>query len=249
MKLIDFFLGNVSGCVKVCSWCAVLISWGFHFISILLVVACTWLITPPAFYLFWENIYTVCVISQRWNPKQQVRLFTLQRPKYWTWFLWIFFCRLQEWQADEQLVNGEEWQEEKMPLHKAPDLGVGEGVSVQYVSDPRAPPRDQQERQPDRQAGQDLVSEPQDETEENEQGKPHPWTDLKSHLFVSSHVSVVSCLLFYSPLTYSVWCFSGIGRFILNFNETVTIYLPILVLFVWRHVLCFVLSQGNTFWS
>lgn len=61
-----------------------------------------------------------------------------------------------------------------MSLHKASDLGVGERVSVQYVSDPRAPPRDQQERQPDRQAGQDLVPEPQDETEENEQGKPHP---------------------------------------------------------------------------
>ena len=78
-----------------------------------------------------------------------------------------------------------------MPLHEAPDLGVGEGVSVQHVSDPRAPPRDQPERQPDRPAGQDLVSEPQDEAEENEQGKPHPRTDLKSHLFVSPHVFVV----------------------------------------------------------
>lgn len=82
--------------------------------------------------------------------------------------------RLQERPANKQLVNCKKWQKEEMPLHKAPDLGVGEGVSVQYVSDPRAPPRDQQERQPDRQAGQDLVSEPQDETEENEQGKPHP---------------------------------------------------------------------------
>ena len=84
-----------------------------------------------------------------------------------------------------------------MSLHEAPDLGVGEGVSVQYVPDPGAPPRDQQERQPDRQAGQDLVSKPQDETEENEQRKPHPRTDLKPHLLMSSHVLVVCCLDYY----------------------------------------------------
>lgn len=75
--------------------------------------------------------------------------------------------RLQDWRANKQLVNCKKWKKEKMPLHKAPNLGVGEGVSIQYVSDPRAPPRDQQVRQPDRQAGQDLVSEPQDETEED----------------------------------------------------------------------------------
>ena len=67
--------------------------------------------------------------------------------------------RVQERHADQQLVNSEEWEKEEMPLHKAPDLGVGEGVSVQYVSDPRAPPRDQPGRQPDRQAGQDLENE------------------------------------------------------------------------------------------
>lgn len=82
--------------------------------------------------------------------------------------------RLEERPASKQLVNRKKWQKEKVPLHKAPDPGVGEGIPLQYVSDPRAPPRDQQERQPYRQAGQDLVSEPQDETEENEPGKPHP---------------------------------------------------------------------------
>lgn len=90
-----------------------------------------------------------------------------------------------------------------MPLHKAPDLGVGEGVFVQHVSDPRAPPGDQQERQPDRQAGQDLVSEPQDEAEENEPGEPHPRTDLKPHLLVSAHVAAPVSLTEFDALVAS----------------------------------------------
>lgn len=108
-----------------------------------------------------------------------------------------------------------------MSLHEAPDLGVGEGVPVQHVSDPRAPPGDQQERQPDRQAGQDLVSEPQDETEENEQGKPHPRTHLKSHLFVSAHVGAVS-RSFSSPLSLNLMRQHRTFNF--NFNETVTLF-------------------------
>ena len=162
--------------------------------------------------------------------------------------------RLQERYADQQLVNSEEWQEEEMPLHKVPDLGVGEGVSVQYVSDPRAPPRDQPVRQPDRQAGQDLVSEPQDEAEEDEQGKPHPGTDLKSHLFVSSHaLSGFSCLfLFYVSLRVQFDAFWWHWTFILNFSETVTIYILVLcvassILFVSFIIFCIVSHQGKTF--
>lgn len=59
-----------------------------------------------------------------------------------------------------QLVDSQERPEEALSLHQAPDLRAGEGVPVQHVPEPRAPARDKQERQPERQTSQDLVPEP-----------------------------------------------------------------------------------------
>uniref|UniRef100_A0A452RGG2 Uncharacterized protein n=1 Tax=Ursus americanus TaxID=9643 RepID=A0A452RGG2_URSAM len=73
-----------------------------------------------------------------------------------------------------QLAHCKERQEEALPLHQAPDAGAGEGVSVQHVPYSRAAPRDQPQRPPHGQTSQNLVSESQDETEENEPRKPDP---------------------------------------------------------------------------
>lgn len=56
-----------------------------------------------------------------------------------------------------------------MPLHKVPDSRTGKGVFVQYVPYQRPPIRGRKGPKSDREAGQNLVSEPADEDEENEQ--------------------------------------------------------------------------------
>lgn len=58
-----------------------------------------------------------------------------------------------------------------MPLHKVPNSGTGKGVFVQYVPNQRPEIRSGPGPESDREAGQDLVSEPADEDEENEQRK------------------------------------------------------------------------------
>lgn len=62
-------------------------------------------------------------------------------------------------------------QEEALPLHKVPDSGTGKGVFVQYVPNKGPPVRGGQGPESDRETGQDLVSEPAHEDEENEQRK------------------------------------------------------------------------------
>lgn len=61
-----------------------------------------------------------------------------------------------------------------MSLHKASDTWAGEGVLVQHVLDSRAPSGDQQEYQPHRQTGQDLVPKQKDEAQETQQRKSRP---------------------------------------------------------------------------
>uniref|UniRef100_A0A8D2CVA6 Homeobox A10 n=1 Tax=Sciurus vulgaris TaxID=55149 RepID=A0A8D2CVA6_SCIVU len=73
-----------------------------------------------------------------------------------------------------QLAHCKERPEEALPVHQAPDAGAGEGVSLQHVPYSRAAPRDQPQRPPHGQTSENLVSEPQDETEENEPRKSDP---------------------------------------------------------------------------
>lgn len=73
-----------------------------------------------------------------------------------------------------QLAHSKERPEETLPLHEAPDAGAGEGVPIQHVPYSRAAPRDQPQRPPHGQTSENLVSESQDETEENEPRKPNP---------------------------------------------------------------------------
>lgn len=56
-----------------------------------------------------------------------------------------------------------------MSIHKVPDSGTGKGVFVQYVPNERPPIRGGPGSESDREAGQNLVSEPANEDEENEQ--------------------------------------------------------------------------------
>lgn len=70
-----------------------------------------------------------------------------------------------------------------MSLHKVPDSRTGKGVSVQYVPYKRPPIRGRQSAESDREAGQNLVSEPENEDEEDEQRKdrqqrPIMWTTV-----------------------------------------------------------------------
>ncbi len=58
-----------------------------------------------------------------------------------------------------------------MPLHKVPDSRTGKGVFVQYVPYQGPPIRGRSGPESDREAGQNLVSEPANEDEENEQRK------------------------------------------------------------------------------
>lgn len=57
-----------------------------------------------------------------------------------------------------------------MSLHKTPDAGTGERISVQHVPHTGPQVRSGPATQPHRKAGQDLVPEPQDENEEDQQG-------------------------------------------------------------------------------
>lgn len=57
-----------------------------------------------------------------------------------------------------------------MPVYKASDAGTGERVSVQHVSHEGPQVRGGPAAQPHREAGEDLVPEPQDENEEDQQG-------------------------------------------------------------------------------
>lgn len=58
-----------------------------------------------------------------------------------------------------------------MSLHKVPNFGTGKGVLVQYVPHQRPQIRGRKGTESDREAGQNLVSEPANEDEENEQGQ------------------------------------------------------------------------------
>lgn len=58
-----------------------------------------------------------------------------------------------------------------MSLHKVPDSRTGKGVFVQYVPYKRPPIRGRQSAESDREAGQNLVSKPANEDEEDEQRK------------------------------------------------------------------------------
>lgn len=58
-----------------------------------------------------------------------------------------------------------------MPLHKVPDSRTGKGVFIQYVPHSGPPIRGRPGPESDREAGQNLVSEPAHEDEENEQRK------------------------------------------------------------------------------
>lgn len=58
-----------------------------------------------------------------------------------------------------------------MPIYKVPDSRTGKGVFVQYVPNQRPPIRGGSGSESDREAGQNLVSEPANEDEENEQRK------------------------------------------------------------------------------
>lgn len=62
-------------------------------------------------------------------------------------------------------------QEETMPVYQIPDSRTRERVFVQYVPDQRPPLRGRPGAEPNREAGQNLVSEPAHEDEENEQRK------------------------------------------------------------------------------
>lgn len=71
-----------------------------------------------------------------------------------------------------------------MSLHKAPDVGAGEGVLVQHVSVSGAPPGDQPEYQPDRQTGQDLVPKQAHEAQEAQQGKQRKGAECSLQLLL-----------------------------------------------------------------
>lgn len=62
-------------------------------------------------------------------------------------------------------------EEEAMPLHKIPDSRTRKGVLVQYVPNQRPPVRGRPGFESDRETGQNLVSKPAHEDEENEQRK------------------------------------------------------------------------------
>lgn len=57
-----------------------------------------------------------------------------------------------------------------MPVHKIPDLGAGKGVLVQHVPHEGPQARGGACTQPDRAAGENLVSKPENENEETKQG-------------------------------------------------------------------------------
>lgn len=85
-----------------------------------------------------------------------------------------------------QLVKSQEWKEEAVSLHKAPDAGTGEGVFVQHVSVSGAPPGDQPEYQPDRQTSQDLVPKQAYEAEEAQQGESREGAGFSLQLLLIS---------------------------------------------------------------
>lgn len=58
--------------------------------------------------------------------------------------------------------------EEALPLYQVSDAGTGEGVSLQYVFNQGPSVRGGPGSQPHRAAGQNLVSEPEDEDEKDE---------------------------------------------------------------------------------
>jgi len=59
-------------------------------------------------------------------------------------------------------------EEEALPVHQVPDAGTGEGVSLQYVFNQGPSVRGGPGSQPHRAAGQNLVSESEDEDEKDE---------------------------------------------------------------------------------
>lgn len=75
-----------------------------------------------------------------------------------------------------------------MSLHKAPDVGTGEGVFVQHVSVSGAPPGDQPEYQPDRQTSQDLVPKQAHEAEEAQQGESREGAGFSLQLLLIFHL-------------------------------------------------------------
>lgn len=72
-------------------------------------------------------------------------------------------------QSVVQLAPREAHQKEALPLHKAPNPGTGEGVSVQHVPSSGPQIRSGQTAQFDRETSENLVPEPQDEDEERQQ--------------------------------------------------------------------------------
>lgn len=96
---------------------------------------------------------------------------------------------------NRELVKSQEWEEEALSLHKAPDAGTGEGVFVQHVSVSGAPPGDQPEYQPDRQTSQDLVPKQTHEAEEAQQGESRKGTGFSLQLLLissgaSTHIDI-----------------------------------------------------------
>lgn len=81
-----------------------------------------------------------------------------------------------------------------MPLHKVPDSRTGKGVFIQYVPHSGPPIRGRPGPESDREAGQNLVSEPAHEDEENEQRKGRQqrtitWTaSRKQTAFTTRHM-------------------------------------------------------------
>lgn len=59
-------------------------------------------------------------------------------------------------------------EEEALPVHQVPDAGTGEGVSLQYVFNQGPSVQGGPGSQPHRAAGQNLVSESEDEDEKDE---------------------------------------------------------------------------------
>ena len=83
-----------------------------------------------------------------------------------------------------ELVESQEWSQEAVSLHQAPDAGTGEGVFVQHVSVPGAPPGDQPEYQPDRPTSQDLVPKQTHEAEEAQQGESREGAEFSLQLLL-----------------------------------------------------------------
>lgn len=90
------------------------------------------------------------------------------RPASCFWaFLFIIYLFLLRWPV-VQLASRKTHQEKTLPLHEAPDPRTGKGIPLQHVSPPGSQIRGGQTAAFDRETGENLVSEPQDEDEERE---------------------------------------------------------------------------------